>query len=92
MKHPICLGDATSGGGEVVECQLAGRHLIHGHPVAVVGDLATCALHPGRHAFVEGSATVKMDGLAVVMEGHTLACGCHGIAGKAVAAGVKSSG
>lgn len=80
MKHPVCLGDPTSGGGEVVSCQMDGRRHIDGRAIAVVDDLATCLLHPGRHAFVEGSERVRMEGRAVVVDGHRLACGCHGIA------------
>lgn len=62
MKHPVCLGDPTSGGGEVVSCQMDGRRHIGGRAIAVVGDLATCLLHPGRHAFVEGSERVPGGG------------------------------
>lgn len=83
MKAPVCLGDATTGGGEVVQCQLA-QYRTNGVVVAVVGDLATCAVHPGRHAFVEGSAQVRMAGKSVVLDGHRLACGCKGIAGRAI--------
>ncbi|EPN26617.1 hypothetical protein A245_47865, partial [Pseudomonas syringae pv. actinidiae ICMP 19096] len=28
MSYPVCLGDATSSGGQVVSCQLAGTHAI----------------------------------------------------------------
>ncbi|WP_313275392.1 PAAR domain-containing protein [Stenotrophomonas sp.] len=78
MRPPVCLGDPTSGGGEVVQCQGSGR--IDGATIAVMGDLATCMLHPGRHAFVEGCARVRMNGAPVVRDGDRLACGCRGVA------------
>jgi uncharacterized Zn-binding protein involved in type VI secretion len=89
MMHPICLGDSTTGGGTVVECQRADTHTINGHTVAVVGDTATCALHQGRFVFVEGHPQRRMDGIPVVMEGHKLACGCHAIVGKAAQVNVE---
>lgn len=84
MTSPICLGDATSSGGKVVECQLAGSHSVKGTPIAVLGDSATCPLHKGVFRFVEGHPTRLMQGKQVVLEGHKLACGCHAIAGTAV--------
>jgi uncharacterized Zn-binding protein involved in type VI secretion len=84
MTHPICLGDPTSGGGVVVTCQLAGTHTLNGKTPAVVGDTATCPLHLGTYPFVEGHPHRRMAGIPVVMEGHRLACGCHGVAGNAL--------
>lgn len=80
MKHPVCLGDATSSGGKVIECQLAGTHQINGKTVAVLGDKATCPLHLGIYAFTQGHPHRRMNGLRVVMDGHRLACGCLGLA------------
>jgi uncharacterized Zn-binding protein involved in type VI secretion len=48
MSHVICLGDLTTGGGQVVRCQLASTHRIKGRPAAVMGDLATCRKHKGE--------------------------------------------
>ncbi|SEJ81601.1 PAAR domain-containing protein [Pseudomonas sp. NFR16] len=80
MNHPICLGDATSSGGKVIECQLSGPSVVEGQTFAVVGDKATCPLHGGVFAFIEGDSKNIMNGLRVVMQGHRLACGCHAIA------------
>ena len=80
MKRPVCLGDATSSGGKVIECQLAGTHQINGKTVAVLGDKATCPLHLGIYAFTQGHPHRRMNGLSVVMDGHRLACGCLGLA------------
>lgn len=89
MTSPICLGDATSSGGRVAECQLAGSHAVNGRAIAVLGDSATCPLHRGIFRFVEGHPTRTMQGKPVVLEGHKLACGCHAIAG--VAVNIKSA-
>ncbi|KAB0484428.1 Zn-binding Pro-Ala-Ala-Arg (PAAR) domain-containing protein, incolved in TypeVI secretion [Pseudomonas reinekei] len=83
MKHPICLSDATSSGGEVVSCQLKGTHTLNGKTPAVLGDKAYCPLHLGEFAFVEGHPRRRMNGIPVVLEGHLLACGCHGVASTA---------
>ncbi|VVO17806.1 hypothetical protein PS712_03981 [Pseudomonas fluorescens] len=83
MSHPICLGDATSSGGEVVFCQLKGMHSLNGKAPAVLGDKATCPLHPGEFAFVEGHPYRRLKGIPIVLQGHRLACGCHGVASNA---------
>jgi uncharacterized Zn-binding protein involved in type VI secretion len=51
MTHPICLGDATRNGGEVIECQLSETYDFNGQPFAVVGDKATCPHHPGSTTY-----------------------------------------
>lgn len=84
MTSPICLGDATSSGGKVIECQLAGSHAVKGRPIAVLGDGATCPLHRGIFRFIEGHSERMMQGKSMVLEGHKLACGCYAIAGAAV--------
>ncbi|WP_150800294.1 PAAR domain-containing protein [Pseudomonas fluorescens] len=83
MTHPICLGDSTSSGGTVVSCQLSGTHRINGKIPAVLGDKATCPLHLGEFAFVEGHPRRRMNGIPVVLHGHRLACGCHGVSSHA---------
>lgn len=80
MSHPVCLGDPTSGGGVVVSCQLAGIHSINGKTPAVLGDTASCPLHLGVYPFVEGHTRRRRNGIPIVLQGHRLACGCHGIA------------
>lgn len=84
MTHPICKGDPTSGGGIVVGCQLAGTHTINGKVPAVLGDTATCPLHLGTYAFVEGHPHRRMAGIPLVMPEHHLACGCVGVAAHAL--------
>lgn len=87
--NPLCLGDPTSSGGNVISCQLSGLHAINGKAVVVVGDKATCPLHNGTFPFIEGHPQRCMSGLAVVLEGHRLACGCRGIAAHARQVGVE---
>ena len=84
MTHPICLGDSTSSGGTVVFCQVESTHCINGKTPAVVGDKATCPLHKGEFAFIEGHSHRRMKGIPVVLQGHLLACGCHGVASNAL--------
>jgi len=84
MKHPICLGDATSSSGSVVSCQLEGTHTLNGKTPAVLGDKAYYPLHLGEYAFVEGHPRRRMNGIPVVLESHFLACGCHGVASTAL--------
>jgi uncharacterized Zn-binding protein involved in type VI secretion len=80
MSPPICLGDTTSGGGEVIACQFAATHRLNGRPIAVIGDTATCPTHGGTFAFVEGHPHRKRNGVPIVLQGHRLACGCHAMA------------
>lgn len=80
MNHPVCFGDPTSSGGTVVSCQLDGIHSIKGKTPAVLGDKASCPLHLGVYAFVEGHPKRRREGIPMVLHGHRLACGCHGIA------------
>ncbi|MDZ3990761.1 PAAR domain-containing protein [Pseudomonas sp. Teo4] len=84
MSHPICLGDPTSSGGSVLSCQLAGTHTVNGKTPAVLGDKASCPLHKGVFAFVEGHPSRRLNGKPVVLQGHRLACGCHGVASHAL--------
>lgn len=81
MSQPvICLGDRLNQGGEVVECALAGAHFCDGKAVAVKGDKGRCDLHQGVFEFIEASGAIFEGGIAVVLQGHRLACGCHAIA------------
>ncbi|WAB95746.1 MULTISPECIES: PAAR domain-containing protein [Pseudomonas] len=89
MNHPICLGDPTSSGGSVLSCQLAGTHTVNGKTPAVLGDKASCPLHKGIFAFVEGHPSRRMNGRPVVLHGHRLACGCHGVASHALTVSVE---
>jgi uncharacterized Zn-binding protein involved in type VI secretion len=89
MNHPISLGDPTTGGGSVIECQLTGIYEINGITPAVVGDKASCPLHLGIYAFAEGDPHREMHGKAVVLQGHRLTCGCSGIAKHALTVDVE---
>jgi uncharacterized Zn-binding protein involved in type VI secretion len=84
MSHPVCLGDAISSGGTVVSCQLSGVHCLNGKTPAVLGDKAVCTLHLGVFAFIEGHPRRRMNGIPLVLQGHRLACGCHGLASTAL--------
>lgn len=79
MNHPIFLGDPTTGGGRVESCQLEATHNCEGRPIAVLGDMASCAKHRGTFAFVEGDPRRRLQGKAMVLEGHRLSCGCHAL-------------
>ncbi|MDO7911490.1 PAAR domain-containing protein [Pseudomonas sp. 22-AL-CL-001] len=79
MRAPICLGDPTSSGGSVISCQLAGTHTLNGKTPAVLGDKASCPLHGGVFAFIEGHPSRRLNGKPVVLQGHRLACGCQGM-------------
>ncbi|WP_414157233.1 PAAR domain-containing protein [Pseudomonas sp. BNK-15] len=70
MNPPICLGDPTSSGGSVLSCQLAGTHTVNGKTPAVLGDKASCPLHKGVFAFIEGHPSRRMNGKPVVLQGH----------------------
>ncbi|WP_236192665.1 PAAR domain-containing protein, partial [Pseudomonas urethralis] len=53
-----------------------------------LGDKASCPLHQGVFAFVEGHPSRRMNGKPVVLQGHRLACGCHGVASHALTVSV----
>ncbi|MBA1189403.1 PAAR domain-containing protein [Pseudomonas entomophila] len=84
MRAPICLGDPTNSGGSVTSCQLVGTHTVNGRTPAVLGDKASCPLHGGVFAFVEGHLSRRLNGKPVVLQGHRLACGCQGVASHAL--------
>jgi uncharacterized Zn-binding protein involved in type VI secretion len=45
-----------------------------------MGDKASCPLHGGVFAFVEGHPSCRLNGKPTVLQGHRLACGCQGVA------------
>ena len=83
MNKLICLGDATSSGGSDVSCQLASTHTVNGKTPAVMGDKASCPLHLGEFAFIEGHTVRRMNNIPIVLQGHRLSCGYHALAGGA---------
>jgi uncharacterized Zn-binding protein involved in type VI secretion len=72
----VLLGDSTTHGGSVI-CA-SSTHIVHGKPVALVGDLVSCPI-PGHGAnpIVEGSADWSENGRALVINGCHSACGCQ---------------
>ena len=73
MRKIICLNDATSHGGKVVN--VAATHFTAGGvAVARVGDKTSCPVH-GQGSIVEGEARHTIGGVPVAYEGHTTSCG-----------------
>lgn len=73
-RNVIVVGDPTSSGGAVV----TGTPFtdIDGHPVARIGDQATCPRHQGTFPIVTGDYTMIIDGHPVARADDKLACGC----------------
>lgn len=71
----IRLGDATSHGGKVITGQ--STYIVHGKPVAVVGDKVTCPAdgHGGVCTIVEGNPTLRINGKQVAFHGCHTSCG-----------------
>ncbi|MBC2379774.1 hypothetical protein HF257_01285 [Pseudomonas sp. WS 5106] len=42
-----------------------------------MGDKASCPLHLGEFAFIEGHTVRRMNNIPIVLQGHRLSCGCH---------------
>ena len=74
----IVVGDATESGGRVITGSPYTD--IDGKPVARVTDKATCFLHKGAFAIVDGDSTIVIDGQPVALHGSSLACGCKVLA------------
>ncbi|ABE57679.1 PAAR domain-containing protein [Chromohalobacter israelensis] len=71
----IRLGDATSHGGKVITGQ--STYIVHGKPVAVVGDKVTCPVdgHGGVCTIVEGNPTLRINGKQAAFHGCHTSCG-----------------
>ncbi|GHB32993.1 PAAR domain-containing protein [Salinicola rhizosphaerae] len=71
----IRLGDATSHGGKVITGQQ--NYVVHGKPVAVVGDKVTCPKdgHGSICTIVEGHPTLRINGKQVAFHGCHTSCG-----------------
>lgn len=74
----IVVGDATESGGRVITGSPYTD--IDGKPVARVTDKATCFLHKGAFAIVDGDSTIVIDGQPVALHGSSLAYGCKVLA------------
>ncbi|WP_313243842.1 PAAR domain-containing protein [Stenotrophomonas rhizophila] len=75
----VVVGDATSGGGEVITGSASTR--IDGHAVALVGDKASCPTHGGVSTIVSGDPARRIAGRSVARHMDPLDCGCRLIAG-----------
>ncbi|WP_110642253.1 PAAR domain-containing protein [Salinicola sp. CPA57] len=71
----IRLGDASSHGGKVITGQ--SNYIVHGKPVAVVGDKVTCPKdgHGSVCNIVEGHPTLRINGKQVAFQGCHTSCG-----------------
>ncbi len=79
MMAWVVVGDATSGGGEVVTGSASTR--IDGRAVARVGDKASCPTHGGIRTIVSGDPVRRLAGRSVARHMDALDCGCRLIAG-----------
>lgn len=74
MPGIVCLGDATTHGGEVKTA--SSTLYANGRRVALVGDLVSCPKH-GMNAIIEGDNTAFEEGRQVVVNNCLCACGCR---------------
>lgn len=70
----IRLHDTTDHGGEVIQVKHT-ETVIHGRPVAVIGDLVRCPKCKGVYEITEGEPDHTIKGDNVAYEGHHTACG-----------------
>lgn len=76
----IKVGDLTDHHGVVISGDSKRR--LMGKPVARKGDMVDCPnKYPdgrphGVHPIVEGSDSLKLNGVPVALEGHRTECGC----------------
>ena len=73
MNEPVCLGNATSHGGEVITAS-SSFSLAGGRKAAVVGDLVSCPTH-GDNPIIEGGEGVTDEGRPLVVGGCRTRCG-----------------
>ena len=74
----ITIGDKTSHGGTVISGDLT--FMIHGKPVARVGDQTVCPRCKGTFAITTGASDMFSLGPAVARHGDRTACGATLIA------------
>lgn len=73
-KPVVCIGDATSHGGQVVSGSASST--IAGRPVARLGDRVTCPkCKPHHFVIASASGNHKVDGLPVARDGDSVSCG-----------------
>lgn len=78
MRAIIRHGDQTDHGGVVIE------HIPHtnlnGKPMSGKGNMVFCPLCKGEFPIVEGSATYRVNGIPIALDGMKTACGASLIA------------
>lgn len=84
-------GDSTSHGGKVLACNAS--HIVHGKPVALLGDMVSCPKCGGVYPIVDvKNLGMTFGGRAVASEGDKTACGATLIASQGVATASPTSG
>lgn len=80
MRNLIRLGDSTSHGGKVINCQIT-KFTVNGIPAACVGDKCICPI-PGHSNCViaSGSSRHVVNGHQLAFEGDKTSCGATLIA------------
>lgn len=84
-------GDSTSHDGRVLAC--TSTNVVHGKPLALVGDMVSCPRCRGVYPIVNvKNLGMTFGGRAVASEGDKTACGATLIASQAVATASPTSG
>jgi uncharacterized Zn-binding protein involved in type VI secretion len=73
MKNIIRLGDKSSHGGYVIDA--IPHTSLNGKAIAGKGNMVLCPLCKGEFPIVEGSATYRINGIPVALDGMKTACG-----------------
>lgn len=71
----ILKNDATNTGGTVLRGSSVAKQT---EGIACVGDPVYCPSCKQTGAIAEGDSLIKINGIAVALEGHKVTCGCSG--------------
>jgi uncharacterized Zn-binding protein involved in type VI secretion len=74
----VRLGDTTDHGGSVIES--IPHSNLNGKPMAGRGNMVLCPKCKGSFPIIEGSATYRVNGVPVALDGMKTACGASLIA------------
>lgn len=75
FRNIVRIGDGTTHGGTVQSG--SSTMIIRARGVARKGDTVSCPKEGhGTNQIVEGSDTIKDNGIPVALHGHKCACGC----------------
>lgn len=77
----IRVGDATTHGGKVISGDTT--MIVHGRPVARVGDMVICPACQGTFPIVEGNPGMRRNGKPIAYEGCRTSCGAQLLASEA---------